>query len=381
MRVVHVIAGLGVGGAEHYLRRLVLSARGEGDTQHLVISLTTIGEVGAMLLEAGVAVEALGMRSILGLPVALWRLRCRLLALQPDVVQGWMYHGDLLGGLAARYSRQGRVVWGVRASELVAGVPRTTLLARWLCARVSSRVPDVIVCAAEAGRRVHIARGYDASKMRVIPNGFVVNDESLTSSGRVAVRDELGVGPQAQVVGIVGRFNPIKGIDDFVRAAGLLLLRFPDVRFLMVGKGLDPSNATLTRWVAESGVQSRIFLVGERSDVPQCLAAMDVFVLSSRAEGFPNVVGEAMAVGVPCVVTDVGDAAVLVAHTGRVVPANDAAALAEGVASLLALSPTERSTLGSQARARIQAEYSLPDSCARYTSLYAELSNERMVTP
>lgn len=373
MRVVHVIAGLGVGGAEHYLRRLVLSARGTSDTQHMVISLTTIGEVGVMLQDAGVAVEALGMRSTIGLPAALWRLRRRLLALQPHVVQGWMYHGDLLGGLAARWSRQGRVVWGVRASELVAGTPRTTLLTRWLCARLSSRVPDVIVCAAEAGRRVHIDLGYDESKMRVIPNGFAVDDVAPTPTERVTVRTEFGVGPQTRVVGIVGRFNPIKGIDNFVRAAGQLLQRASDVRFVMVGKGLDPSNGELMQWVAQSGVQPSIALIGERSDVAQCLAAMDVFVLSSRAEGFPNVVGEAMAAGVPCVVTDVGDAALLVGHTGHVVPPNDATALAEGVAQLLALSPTERSTLGSQARERIRGEFSLSRSCATYAALYAEL--------
>ncbi len=326
-----------------------------------------------MLREANVTVETLGMQSALDFSTALFRL-CRLLReLRPDVVQGWMYHGDLIGGLAARWTRQGRVVWGVRASNLVAGTPLTTLIARWLCARLSSRVPDVIICAAESGRRVHVAIGYDAARTCVIANGFDVDDALPSPAHSTTVRAALGLHPDELVVGLVGRFHPIKDIHNFVRAAGILVQRTPGIRFLMVGRGFEPANLELMQWIEQNGVRENMLLVGERSDISRCLAALDVFALSSRAEGFPNVVGEAMAVGVPCVVTDVGDAARLVGDTGRVVAPQDPTALADGIAELLALSHDERVAAGLRARARIRDEFSLARASARYNAVYAGL--------
>ncbi len=377
MRVVHVIAGLGVGGAEHFLRRLVLSEQGATRTEHVVISLTTEGEVGKMLRDRGITVEALGMRSTLAVPASLLRLTRRLTALRPDVVQSWMYHADLLAGLAARWSRQGRVVWGVRASDLVAESPSTTRATRWLCARLSARLPDVIVYAAEAGRRAHEQLGYDTAKSRVIQNGFTFDDSASVATDAREVRAQLGWEPDVPVIGMVGRFHPIKGIDNFVRAAGLLQQRLPSARFLMVGRGMEAGNTELARWIGACDVPPQIALVGAQRDVPRFLAAMDVFVLSSRAEAFPNVVGEAMAVGVPCVVTDVGDAALLVGSTGHVVPRNDSVALAAGVERMLALSPEVRSALGEQARARVREEFSMERSGAKYRELYIELLSAR----
>lgn len=377
MRIVHVIAGLGVGGAEHFLRRLILSAQAANGAEHLVISLTTVGEVGLQLREAGVPVEALDMHSVLSVPTTLLRLKRRLAALRPDIVQGWMYHADLLGGVAARWAGQGRVVWGVRGSELVAGTPATTRATRWCCARLSARVPDVIVCAAEAGRRAHVALGYDATRTRVIPNGFDDDAHHATSRTSSSVRGELGWSAEVPVIGVIGRFHPAKGIDHFVQAAGLLRRKLPEARFLMLGRGLTTANTELMQWVGASGAGSQMALLGERTDVPRCLAAMDVLVLSSRAEGFPNVVGEAMTAGVPCVVTDVGDARLLVGDTGRVVPREDPVALADGVLQLLSQSPADRASLGDRAKARIRAEFSLARSCERFNALYAELLNGR----
>ncbi len=381
MRIFHVIAGLGVGGAEHYLRRFVLATERTGSVEHIVVSLTTVGAVGVMLRDAGVAVEALGMRSMLGLPSALLQLRRMLLALRPDVVQGWMYHGDLVGGLAARWARQGRVVWNVRGSVLVQSTPWATRATRWMCARLSSQIPDVIVCVAEAGRRSHEALGYDATKIRVIPNGFLFDDCIASSPDDLASRTALGVAGDALVVGWVGRFHPAKGIEHFVHAAGLLAQHQSKVRFVMVGRGLDTSNAELMGWLSHHGVSAQVTLLGEQRDVKPYLALMDLFVLSSRAEGFPNVVGEAMAAGVPCVVTDVGDAALLVGDTGIVVPPNDAPALAHAMDSMLTLSESERLTRGATARARVRNVFSLEQSIDRYRQLYAELSGNQAVLP
>lgn len=369
-----MIAGLGVGGAEHMLRRLILSSQGATDTEHRVVSLTTVGEVGAMLQRAGIVVEALGMRSGAAAPLGVGGVRRRIREFRPDVVQGWMYHGDLLGGLAARLEGQGRVLWGIRASEMVPGTPLTTRLTRWLCARLSSRLPDLIVCAAEAARRVHAAAGYDASKMLVIPNGFDVAAAAVAPGDARELRASLGWAGDELVVGTVGRFDPYKDYETFVRAAALVAAREPRARFLMVGRGLDAENAELAAWISRAGIAPRFALLGGRTDVARCLAAMDAFVLSSASEGFPNVVGEAMAAAVPCVVTDAGDAASLVGDTGTVVAPRDPAALAGGIARMLDLPSAERRGLGARARARIVAEFSLERARDRFEGVYRRVT-------
>lgn len=375
MHVVHVIAGLGVGGAELMLHRLAAtSARGsEGLYRHTVISLGEVGVVGELMRAEGVAVEALGMRTALQAPIVLWRLRNRLRALAPNVVQTWMYHADLLGGLAARLAGIPRVIWGIRTSTMVKGTSRSTAFVRWLCARLSAQVPAVIVCAAEAARRVHEEIGYDARRMVVIPNGFELPESPSDSSTR-ELRAGLGWTGDEVVVGTVGRFDPYKDYATFVAASALVAKREPRARFLMIGRGLDQGNAELTGWIARAGLAERFVLLGGRSDVNACLAAMDVFVLPSRSEGFPNVVGEAMAAGVPCAVTDVGDAALLVGDTGEVARPLDAASLAAAIGTLLAMPAAERRARGARGRERIRAEFSMDRARERFLAVHARVA-------
>jgi glycosyltransferase involved in cell wall biosynthesis len=369
VRVAYIIVGLGVGGAEHMLRRLVLAQRAaDPELQHKVVSLTTIGTVGTMLRDAGVDVIALGMRSPLGAPaavVALWRL---LRDWQPDLVQTWMVHADLLGGLAARAAGIRALVWGVRTTDFSIN-PRATRAVRWLCARLSSTLPHTIVCAAEAARRSHMQAGYDASRMVVIANGFDLLALQPVPAQSQALRERIGVAPGQLVVGMVGRFDIAKDHGNFVAAAGRIAAARADLRFVLVGRGVDESNPVLTGWIGATGHAGRFALLGERSDIAACLGAMDVFVLPSRAEAFPNVVGEAMAIGLPCVVTDVGDAALLLGDSGRVVPARDAEALAAAVLALAALPEDERRALGARARSRIAEHFSLRSACRRFTEL------------
>lgn len=372
-RVLHIIVGLEVGGAELMLARLVTeSSRHSRGYCHAIVSLTQAGPLGEGLRAAGIEVHALGMHSYASLPLALWRLQALIRRQRPDIVQTWMYHADLLGGLAARLAGVRTVIWGIRTTEFSAGgVARVTQWVRWLCARLSRWLPQRIVCAAEASRRLHVALGYDAARMVVVSNGFDPLVLSTTPEQVQAVRSSCGWGADTLVLGAVGRFNPDKDFRNFVRAAGLLAPRFPALRFLLVGRGCDAANEDLRDWIAQAGCPDRFALLGRRADMPACLAAMDVFCLSSRTEGFPNVLGEAMAMGRPCVATDVGDAALLLDDCGIVVPREDAVALAEGVARLLASSAAERLALGERARQRIEAEFTMARARERFEAVYA----------
>lgn len=376
MKILHIIVGLGVGGAELMLKRLVETHRSRKVYQHKIISLTSVGKVGLELRELGVDVRSLEMRSFLDVPHTLWQLS-RIIKLEtPDIVQTWMYHADLLGGLAARFVGNRHIVWGIRTTDVQAAGVRTTNMIGNVCARLSHWLPHTIVCAAEASRRTHIAVGYDATRMTVVPNGFDLTRLVASPEQRADLRQLCGFDDTHVVVGTLGRFNPAKDHANFVRAAGLVAQHRPEVRFLMVGRELTRDNAVLMDWIAQTGYAERFVLLGERVDVAVCLSAMDIFGLSSRTEGFPNVVGEAMAMGLPCVVTDVGDAAMLVADTGVVVPKENASALAQGLEQLLVSGTDALLAQGQLARQRIVAEFTIVRARDRFEAIYQRVANE-----
>ncbi len=373
MEILHVIVGLEAGGAERALQRLVQSYAASPSCRHTVLSLTGLGAIGKQLELAGVPVLALGLRSPLDVFRGLWRLRQVVRARKPDIVQTWMYHADFLGGLATRMAGRTPVIWGVRTTDAPTNGSAPTAALRWLCARLSGWLPDAIVCAAEASRRAHAQIGYCQHKMVVIANGYDFSRFAVSSEERRSSRKQFGIDDDALVIGSLGRFHADKDPDNFVRMAELLVQRQPQLRFLMVGRGLDGHNERLQSAIATAGLTTRFILAGERADVPQCLAAMDVFCLHSRNEGFPNVLAEAMAMGLPCVTTDVGDAAILIADADLVVPRDSATELAQAVERLILLEPDARAALGASSKARVESEYSIATMHARYDATYRRL--------
>ncbi|SDX70611.1 Glycosyltransferase involved in cell wall bisynthesis [Collimonas sp. OK242] len=376
MNIVHVIVGLNVGGAEFMLKRLIESHQGDTAYRHTVISLTDIGKVGQQLQSLGVEVQALYMHSVLDIPRVLWQLVRLIRGSDPVLVQTWMYHADLLGGLAARIAGNRNVIWGIRTTDVQAAGTRATTMVRLACACLSRWVPHTIVCAADASRRAHVAVGYDATRMVIVPNGFDLSRLVATAGQSAMLRARYRIAATEIVIGVIGWFNPAKDHKNFVRAAGLVAQQYPHARFLMVGRGLDASNAELACEIAQTGHADRFVLLAERADVPVCLAAMDIFCLSSRTEGFPNVVGEAMAMGVPCVVTDVGDSAMLIADTGIVVPKEDPIRLARGLGRLLAMGPDSRRRLGQEARERIHAKFTIELARTRFEDIYQRVAGK-----
>jgi glycosyltransferase involved in cell wall biosynthesis len=377
MKVMHVIVGLNRGGAEMALRRLVeASTNVSTGFKHVVISLTDLGFHGRALRAQGVEVHALGFRGPASLLLGVFRLAALLRRIKPHFVQTWMVHSDLLGGLAARLVGVPHIIWGVRTTDYSVE-SRSTRAVRWLCAKLSSTVPSKIVCAAQASLLASARVGYDTRKLMVIPNGFEVAALRAHVGTGAAIRQQCGLQVADVVVGCMGRYNPAKDHANFISAAALLAARYPACRFLMVGRDVTPANAMLMTQIQATGLSDRFVLLGERSDPAACLDAMDVFVLSSRTEGFPNVLGEAMAMGVPCVSTDVGDAALLLGDAGPVVPARDALALAKATAQLLDMPEPERKTLGTKGRLRAENEFSMAAAAHKFNNLYQELLQQK----
>lgn len=378
LRISHVITGLGTGGAETMLMRLVATSD-RARFEHRVVSLTDIGAVGERMVALGVAVEALGMRRGPGDVAAVVRLVRLLGRHAPDLVQTWMYHADLVGGLAARLGGPAPVLWNLRQSTLESGTSRrATILTRALCARLSALVPARIVCCARAVRELHVDLGYAAKRMVVIPNGVDTEAFRPDPGARRELRAELGISDWAPLVGAIGRWDPQKDYPTFVAAAARLAEREPEARFVLCGEGLDAGNAALTRLIDEAGLGARFDLLGRRDDVARIAAALDIACSSSAyGEGFSNAIAEAMACAVPCAVTAVGDSAYLVGASGRVVAPRAPEALAGAWSELIGLGAEGRAALGAKARARIARNFTLAAVVARYQSLYVECTRAR----
>jgi glycosyltransferase involved in cell wall biosynthesis len=371
--VLHVITDLRVGGAEMMLHRLLQTAELK-DYSHEVLSLTEVGPVGERLRRLGIATRALGLRRVPD-PVRLIRLARYVKRMRPALVQTWMYHANLIGGLAAKLTRGVPVVWAIHSSALDPKTThRTTLFVVALCAWLSRWLPDRIVAVSRTSRDHHVRTGYEARKFIVLPNGFDLQQYRPDSATRREARAELGVDEDQILIGLVARIDPVKDHLGFVRAAALLAKRHPGVRFLFCGDGTTPSNQELAFAIDQAALRDRFLLLGAREDVPRIMNALDIATLcSASGEAFPLVVGEAMACGVPCVVTDLGDCAHLVGDTGKVVPTRDPEALAGAWEELVRLGSLGRQGLGVRARTRIETHFSLKRVASDYAAIYRDL--------
>ncbi|HLU03412.1 MAG TPA: glycosyltransferase, partial [Advenella sp.] len=292
LHVVHVISGLGQGGAEAVLNRLLMAP--SSSIRHTLVSFTDEGLYGAGLREAGINVITLGMKPGRITPGNFLALRRELIRLRPDVVQTWMYHADAIAGLAARTAGIRHIAWGIRNSgeNLKSSSKSAWLLAR-ACGLMSGWLPQTIVCCAQGARARHEQWGYDADKMVVIQNGYDLTRWQPDAQAGARLRQQWQLAPDARVIGFVARFNPLKDHRSLINALAQCKKNGLVVHCVLVGKGLDSDNAQLMQWLREAGVTDQVILLGMRDDVPAVMNALDVHVLSSLAEGFPNVVAEA----------------------------------------------------------------------------------------
>ena len=375
-KIIYVITNLATGGAEVVLLN-TLQNIDRSHFQPTVISLMGRGEIGPRIAALGIPVHTLGMRPGIPNPWVLVRLAKLLRQLQPDVVHTWMYHADLLGGLAARLVGCRRVVWHLHHSDLSkAHNKRSTLAVVALCARLSRWVPRVIVSCSQRAQQVHADVGYAAEKIQLIPNGFDLERYAPDVAARASVRTELGLPPDAPLVGVVARFDPLKNHLGLVQAAAQVLQHYPQVHFVLAGTDVDARNAVLQAAIAaRPGLAAHMHLLGRRDDVPRLMAALDVLALPSHGESFGNVLCEAMASGVTCVTTDCGGPAEIVGDIGRVVPVGDMDGLACELVAVLNLPAAERAALGQQARARVQANYEIGHVTRMYEAMYERVTD------
>ncbi len=372
MKVIHVIAGLGDGGAEAVLAQLCLADR---DNQHIVASLMDAGKYGAQLEKAGIHVHCLNMPP--GLPTAtgLWRLFRLMRNERPDIVQTWMYHADLIGGGVARLSGSAKVCWGIHTSSIDREkLKPSTFMVAQQCAWLSTLIPTLIISCSREGAKHHIALGYAQDRLRVIPNGYDIDQFHPDPSARARLRREWGVADDQPLIGMVARYDPLKDHANLFAAMAELRGAKLEIVWALVGHGLNAQNEELVASLRGRELTDRVLLLGPRKDIPDVMNAFDVHVLSSRLEGFPNVLAEAMACGTPCVATRVGDAELIVGESGWLVAPRDATALAFAIEAAL---HAREDVCGwaarrTAARARISEHFDLIRMCRNYRTAWAD---------
>ncbi|MBI1791640.1 MAG: glycosyltransferase [Acidobacteria bacterium] len=379
IRIAHLIPSLGTGGAETMLANL-LSLTDRRRFAPLVIALSDDqGPVADRIAGLGVPVHVCGMRR--GAPglASTLRLLSLVRSAKPHLLQAWMYHGNLAALAAGALAAPGApVLWNLRGAnpDLRQEKPLTGAVIR-LGGKLSRRASAIIVNSMEGARLHRECFGYRCRRWEIIPNGFDTERFAPSAESRRSVRQELRLPPDALLVGLISRYHPMKDHDNFLRAAAIVYRSVPCIRFLMTGRCVDDPAGPVSRLVSRLGLDACVFGLGERGDIARIDAALDIACSASWSESFPTSVGEAMACGVPCVVTDVGDSGFLVDDTGLQVPPRNPEALAGAMLDLIGRGAGARRALGQAARQRILQKFALESVTARYEALYVDLLAER----
>jgi glycosyltransferase involved in cell wall biosynthesis len=300
----------------------------------------------------------------------------------PQLIQGWMYHGNLMASMATLALRKSAlrksaprnrtpVLWNIR--QTVYDLRNE----RWLTARfirlgaALSAGPSAIIYNSQTSATQHQDLGYRAEKRVIIPNGFDCQVLHPDEAAHKAMRAELGIADDTVLIGLVARYHPMKDHIGFLKAAGMIVRSHSQAKFVLAGTGVSSKQPELAEAVKQNELQDQVILLGERSDIPGLNNAFDIGCSASAwGEGFSNSIGEAMACGIPCAVTDVGDSAYIVGDSGLVSPPREPEALANAIERLIDMGAAGRQQLGAKARKRIETEFSLPAIVQRYEDLY-----------
>jgi glycosyltransferase involved in cell wall biosynthesis len=356
--VMHVIPSLGVGGAERVLATLVSAAR-DPPMRQIVVHFLADDMMGARIRDAGVPIERIPVDRAADAARATWQLSRLIRMRRPAVIQTWAYYADLLSLAALTLSGlrvSTRLYWGIRCSDLNLADYSAGL--RWTvraCARLASG-PDAVIANSDAGRAAHLRLGYVPRRFIVIPNGIDTVRFAPDPRARARLRHELALGAGAPVVAHVARVDPMKDHAALIAVAAAL----PETHFLAIGKGTEALQGP-----------PNLHRLGVRDDIPELLAASDAMLSTSRyGEGFSNAIAEAMAVGLPVVATDVGDARLIVGEPRGIVAPGAVHAMAAELGRIMRMSDQERAAAALRGRRRIQESFSVEALVARFDALH-----------
>jgi glycosyltransferase involved in cell wall biosynthesis len=357
---------LNIGGAERQLVHLAsgLHARGE----EVVVALFYKGGVLDAELDArGIRIVDLTKSGRWDVAAFLKRVRAAIAETRPSVVYSFLGTANVVAAAVRPFAPPFRMVWSIRASDMDPASYDWVFRLSYGLECALSRRADLIISNSYAGRDHAAAHGFPRQRIEVVPNGIDTVRFRPDAALRAAKRAEWGLGEGETVIGVLARIDPMKDHGVFLRAAALVGRERPELRFLCIGEGDPAYLAELKQLARELDLGERVLWTGRSTDPVAALNALDISCSSSAfGEGFSNAIGEAMACGLPCVVTNVGDSARLVGETGRVVPPRDPQALADALAAEVVARGRGN---GARARQRIVDLFSLESMVERTLAL------------
>ncbi len=372
--VTHIITGLKIGGAEIMLCRL-LEHSDQFRFRHRVISLSGKGQLADRIKATGSTLHYLNLNR----PTCVLPDFVRLVRLlkEPDasIVQTWLTHANLFGAIAAKMAGVRSLIWTIHTGNQAESALKWSLrLITRVLAILSHHSPTVIVSCSDTASKRHQEIGFAREKIVTIPNGTDTTSYQPFPDAAESFYQGLGIPKGTPVIGIAGRWTPEKDYDTFFQAALLLQERVPETHFIACGSGLDQENAKAGRYIQNSSLRDHFHLLGQRDDLPVVFSGMRIFALTSISEAFPLVLGEAMACGVPCVSTNVGDCEKILGETGKLTPTGEPEAIATVWEEMIRLPQQDYQRQSRLARERIVQNFSMESCVASYEQLFRELA-------
>jgi len=371
LKIVHIITGLGNGGAEHTLYKI---CKYDINNKHIVISLTGSGKYFSLLKKLNIRVYKLNCNffSI----HKIFYLSKLLSLLKPNIVQTWLVHGDFVGSLAARLAGIKNIIWNIRYSNLEIGKAKfSTILILKLLAKLSFSLPKSIITVSKKAKKIYEIKGYDSKKLKFIANGYDLTILKPNKIQRINFKKKIKIKNHIPLIGNIGRYDPQKDHLNFLKA--LSLIRSKNINFfcVLVGFNINKKNISLFSAIKRLKLSKNIKLLDQNNNIPQIMNGIDVYVQSSSyGEGFPNVVAEAMACGTPCVVTNVGDASNIVGSTGWVVPPDNPAKLSNAIEKVICeINTSKWNKRCNKARLRIKKNFDIAKMVRYYNQLWIDV--------
>jgi len=375
MNIIHIITGLEKGGAEKILYELCTSDK---NNRHLVISLTNLGFYGKLLKKKKICVCVYNFKKNIFIIFNFFKLIFFLKKKKPDIVQTWMYHADLIGGLAGKFAGIKNVVWNIRHSQVKKNrLHKTTFWLVTILSKLSWYIPSAIIVCAKYALKVHSALGYCKNKMHYIPNGYNLSVLKPENSNNFFIRKKFNLNHNIPIICTVARYDPEKDHLNLLQAISLLKNESINFFCVLFGSNITNSNKHLISLVKKFNLEKNVKLLGISHSINLIMSEIDIFILPSRSEAFPNVVAEAMACKTPCVVTDVGDAAFIVGKTGWIVPPKSPNLLAKSIKiALLEMKKKNWKARCNQARIRIDKNFIINDMIKSYNNLWFNIQKK-----
>jgi len=375
LKVLHIITSLGDGGAENTLYKI---CKHDSVNEHIIISLKRADKYSLLLKKIGIKVYHLNMKfySILNFFYLIKLLRF----LKPNIVQTWLVHGDLIGGVAAKLSGFHNIVWNIRYSNLeIKKTNLVNLLLIKLLAKLSFYIPKLIIVVSTSTKRNCKDLGYHEKKLFLIPNGYDLSILKPSKNKRLYFRKRFKIKKKTPIIGNVARYDPMKDHANLLMALSLIQKQDIDFFCILVGSNVDKKNMKLVNLIKRLKLSNYVKLLGSHNNIVEVMNEIDVYAQSSSyGEGFPNVVAEAMACKTPCIVTNVGDAAFIVGKTGWVVPKNNSLKLSKAIIQSIFLKMKTKNWQQrcNQARLRIAQNFDIDKMIESYNKLWSKVQSK-----